>query len=205
MLQLLTNLYSDPVTSIIILATIVCFLFFLVREWLTTNKEVQRLKLISSISNRNSNAILKEDALTEEELVWITDHLVYEVESDGYVIEQKNGKWLSKSPISQMLPHYDTSRYKLVPALLTSIGITGTFLGITLGLSEFSMAGESKALLASAAQLLEGMKTAFYTSLAGLSLSAIFMAVMKVSSSKIAKAQQGFTRIISQHYRRFSS
>lgn len=198
--QLLTNLFSDPVTTIIIAATIGCFLFFFVREWMTTNKEIRRLELISSISNRNSGATLKADALTSEELVWVTDHLVYEVENDGYVIEQKNGKWLSKSPVSQMLPHYDTNRYKLVPALLTSIGITGTFLGITLGLSEFTMAGESKALLASAAQLLEGMKTAFYTSLAGLSLSAIFMAVMKISSSKIAKAQRAFTSLISQHY-----
>ncbi|MFW1480538.1 chemotaxis protein, partial [Vibrio parahaemolyticus] len=75
--QLLTNLFSDPVTTMIIAATIGCFLFFFIREWLTTNKEIRRLELISSISNRNSSAILKADALTSEELVWVTDHLVY--------------------------------------------------------------------------------------------------------------------------------
>ncbi|EOV8094778.1 hypothetical protein ACOKWN_004585, partial [Vibrio parahaemolyticus] len=64
--QLLTNLFSAPVTTMIIAATIGCFLFFFVRELLTTNKEIRRLELISSISNRNSSAILKADALTSE-------------------------------------------------------------------------------------------------------------------------------------------
>ncbi len=200
MIQFIINLFSDTVTAIIIISILSCFSFFLYREWRTNKNEKKRLKEIATIASRHNSENIMASALSESELVWITDHLVYEIEEDSFIIERKNGMWLSKSPITQMLPAYDVSRYKLVPALLTSIGITGTFLGITLGLSEFNMAGESKALLASAAQLLEGMKTAFYTSLAGLSLSAVFMAVMKISSSSIAKAQNQFTVAIAKQY-----
>ena len=200
MIQFIINLFSDTVTAIIIISILSCFSFFLYREWRTNANEKKRLKKIATIASRHNSEKIMASALSESELVWITDHLVYEIEEDSFIIERKNGMWLSKSPITQMLPAYDVSRYKLVPALLTSIGITGTFLGITLGLSEFNMGGESKALLASAAQLLEGMKTAFYTSLAGLSLSAVFMAVMKISSSSIAKAQNQFTVSIAKQY-----
>lgn len=118
---------------------------------------------IAAIKPKAQSDTLNQKQLTNNQLVWGTDNLVYDLTEDGLVIEKKGKMWLTKTPISQMLPNIDSSRYKLVPALLTSIGITGTFLGITLGLSEFTMAGDSTALLASAADLLEGMKTAFYT------------------------------------------
>ncbi|PMN68042.1 chemotaxis protein [Vibrio lentus] len=200
MLQFILNLFSEPVTAVIIGSTIVCFIFFLYREWKTNSDEKIRLSALASLTERFSDGQLTIAKLTKDELVWVTDHLVYDAKGELLVVESKQGKWLSKSPVTQMLPSFDASRYKLVPALLTSLGITGTFLGITLGLSEFSMTGESKALLASAALLLEGMKTAFYTSLVGLSLSAVFMAVMKASSSTIAKKQSDFIAAIASQY-----
>ncbi|MGR3958189.1 chemotaxis protein [Vibrio lentus] len=200
MLQFILNLFSEPVTAVIIGSTIVCFIFFLYREWKTNSDEKIRLSALASLTERFSDGQLTIAKLTKDELVWVTDHLVYDAKGELLVVESKQGKWLSKSPVTQMLPSFDASRYKLVPALLTSLGITGTFLGITLGLSEFSMTGESKALLASAALLLEGMKTAFYTSLVGLSLSAVFMAVMKASSSTIAKKQSDFIAAITSQY-----
>ncbi|MDP2501063.1 chemotaxis protein [Vibrio splendidus] len=200
MLQFILNLFSEPVTAVIIGSTIVCFIFFLYREWKTNSDEKIRLSALASLTDRFGDGQLPIGKLTKDELVWVTDHLVYDAKGELLLVESKQGKWLSKSPVTQMLPSFDASRYKLVPALLTSLGITGTFLGITLGLSEFSMTGESQALLKSAALLLEGMKTAFYTSLVGLSLSAVFMAVMKASSSTIAKKQSDFIAAIASQY-----
>lgn len=200
MLQFMLNLFSEPVTAVIIVSTIVCFFFFLYREWKTNSDEKIRLSALASLTERFSDGLLPIAKLTKDELVWVTDHLVYDVKDELLVVESKQGKWLSKSPVTQMLPSFDASRYKLVPALLTSLGITGTFLGITLGLSEFSMTGESKALLASAALLLEGMKTAFYTSLVGLSLSAFFMTAMKMSSSWVSNKQREFISAIASQY-----
>lgn len=191
---------GDWVTDLIISITAGVFLFFAWRELLSIGKVKKQLKKLAEIKELGENGYITSDSLSDAQLLWVTDHLVYTPRDGGLEVETKGELWLSKTPISHMLPAYDSSRYKLVPALLTSIGITGTFLGITLGLSQFSMAGDSKALLASAADLLEGMKTAFYTSLAGLSTSAVFMALMKVTSSSLSKAQARFTQAISRQY-----
>ncbi|MCF1432168.1 MAG: MotA/TolQ/ExbB proton channel family protein, partial [Shewanella sp.] len=57
-----------------------------------------------------------------------------------------------------------------VPTLLTTLGIFGTFLGIVLGLLDFNQNN----IEASIPPLLEGLKTAFITSLAGIFSSLIF-------------------------------
>ncbi|OHY95618.1 hypothetical protein BI375_12695 [Vibrio rotiferianus] len=191
---------GDWVTDAIILTTAAVFLFFSYREIVAVIKTKIQLKELGKIKLKASSNVINSKSLKKEQLVWVTDHLVYAPTQDGIVVETKGDLWLTKSPISQMLPSIDSSRYKLIPALLTSIGITGTFLGITLGLSEFTMAGDSKALLASAAELLEGMKTAFYTSLAGLGTSALFMVWMKISSSVLAKAQKELISTLSAQY-----
>ncbi|MFA4727830.1 hypothetical protein [Vibrio vulnificus] len=191
---------GDWVTDAIILTTAAVFLFFSFREFVAVIKTKIQLKGLGKIKLEASSNVINSKSLKKEQLVWVTDHLVYAPTQDGIVVETKGDLWLTKSPISQMLPSIDSSRYKLIPALLTSIGITGTFLGITLGLSEFTMAGDSKALLASAAELLEGMKTAFYTSLAGLGTSALFMVWMKISSSVLAKAQKELISTLSSQY-----
>ena len=56
------------------------------------------------------------------------------------------------------------------PNLLTSLGILGTFAGIIIGLLDFNV----KDIDGSIGPLLEGLKTAFITSLAGMTLAIIF-------------------------------
>jgi DNA anti-recombination protein RmuC len=56
------------------------------------------------------------------------------------------------------------------PNLLTSIGILGTFVGIVIGLLEFDVSDIDSSI----GSLLEGLKTAFITSLAGMSLAILF-------------------------------
>ena len=51
-----------------------------------------------------------------------------------------------------------------LPSLISTLGVLGTFLGITIGLLNFN----SKNLDASIPLLLDGLKTAFFTSLAGM-------------------------------------
>lgn len=61
-------------------------------------------------------------------------------------------------------PVYSAHTANYSPSILTSVGIFGTFLGVALGLSEF----DTGAVEDSVPQLLEGLKTAFWTSIAGL-------------------------------------
>ena len=56
-----------------------------------------------------------------------------------------------------------------LPSIVSTLGVIGTFLGITLGLTDF----DPKDISASIPTLLEGLKTAFFTSLAGMTGSLI--------------------------------
>jgi len=67
----------------------------------------------------------------------------------------------------QKIKHRHAPFTAYTPTLLTSIGILGTFLGIILGLLEF----DPNKIDTSIASLLEGLKTAFITSLVGMFLS----------------------------------
>ena len=56
------------------------------------------------------------------------------------------------------------------PTLLTTIGILGTFTGVVFGLWHFDVNNIDQSIPG----LLEGLKTAFITSVAGMALSVIF-------------------------------
>lgn len=61
-------------------------------------------------------------------------------------------------------PVYSLRTVNAAPSILTSIGIFGTFFGIALGLSDF----DANNVEGSVPQLIEGLKTAFWSSIAGL-------------------------------------
>lgn len=67
------------------------------------------------------------------------------------------------------------------PALLTSIGILGTFVGVVIGLLDF----DPKHIDESIETLLDGLKTAFITSLAGMAAAIVFRMVGIVRSSLV--------------------
>ncbi|RAU19358.1 hypothetical protein DN062_03610 [Nitrincola tibetensis] len=99
------------------------------------------------------------------------------------LLARSNTSYLVTVPVGGLVPHQPSSPYRFVPALLATIGVLGTFLGISLGLADFQTEGGNSAqLMSSATKLLSGMKTAFYTSLAGLSASIVFMAWHAVCS-----------------------
>lgn len=60
--------------------------------------------------------------------------------------------------------HYSSKTAELAPNILTSIGIFGTFLGVALGLWHFDTAD----IHGSVPKLMDGLKTAFWSSIAGL-------------------------------------
>jgi len=85
-------------------------------------------------------------------------------------------------------PVYSAHTANYSPSILTSMGIFGTFLGVALGLNEF----DTNSIEDSVPQLLEGLKTAFWTSIAGLlgALSIKFryaVASMRVRSHRESK------------------
>lgn len=77
---------------------------------------------------------------------------------------------------------YSSRTAEAAPTILTSIGIFGTFLGVALGLSDF----DTTNLRDSVPQLLSGLKTAFWSSIAGLfgALTIKFRAVMDATKGE---------------------
>jgi chromosome segregation ATPase len=76
-----------------------------------------------------------------------------------------------------------------VPTLLTTMGIFGTFLGIVLGLLDFNQLD----IEASIPPLLEGLKTAFITSLAGILFSLLFKTASTFSFLKPKQVEESIS------------
>ncbi|MFN7715435.1 MAG: hypothetical protein ACK5QS_08155 [Pseudanabaenaceae cyanobacterium] len=68
---------------------------------------------------------------------------------------------------------------RFIPPILTAIGVLGTFWGMSAGLMGVNInANNPKESLESAATLIEGMKTAFFTSLLGLGTSTLLSFIL---------------------------
>lgn len=73
--------------------------------------------------------------------------------------------------------------HSIVPTLLTGLGIFGTFLGLSLGLSNINLASsELSELKAGMTSLLKGAHTAFVTSVWGIFLSLVLTGVQRLAS-----------------------
>ncbi|ASA97905.1 hypothetical protein HPJ97_13260 [Anoxybacillus flavithermus] len=69
-----------------------------------------------------------------------------------------------------------------------SIGVLGTFIGLSVGLSELNNSGGTEALRSGIGSLLGGMKVAFYTSVWGVSLSLLWTVFDRWISGRLDKA-----------------
>ena len=77
----------------------------------------------------------------------------------------------TKGPERVVLYVYDS-----IPGVFTTLGILGTFIGIYLGLRTFDVGNITESI----PQLLEGLKTAFITSIIGIAFSLVFGKVSQV-------------------------
>jgi len=86
---------------------------------------------------------------------------------------------------------------ELIPNLLTSLGILGTFMGLSRGLSSLNFA-DSAQLVQGIPDLLGGMRFAFGTSVAGISCSLIFNMLNRISQGSSYRAIDDFVTSFTQ-------
>lgn len=86
---------------------------------------------------------------------------------------------------------------ELIPNLLTSLGILGTFMGLSRGLSSLNFA-DAKQLVEGIPNLLEGMRFAFGTSVAGISCSIVFNMLNRISQGSSYRAIDDFVTSFTQ-------
>ena len=93
------------------------------------------------------------------------------------------------------------------PSLLTSLGVLGTFLGITLGLINFDPANIDNSIK----DLLNGLKLAFLTSIVGMSFSCLLSLILNYLSDKKSltnkeqQEKQNFIDLISKKIEKLDS
>ena len=80
---------------------------------------------------------------------------------------------------------------ELIPSLLTSLGILGTFIGLMQGLTGLDMSNAST-LMNGIPVLLNGMKFAFGTSVVGISCSLVFNMLNRIAQGKSYRAIDEF-------------
>lgn len=80
---------------------------------------------------------------------------------------------------------------ELIPSLLTSLGILGTFMGLMSGLSKLDLTDAAKTI-AGIPNLLDGMRFAFATSVAGIACSLVFNVSNRAAVGHAFKALDSF-------------
>lgn len=86
---------------------------------------------------------------------------------------------------------------ELIPSLLTSLGILGTFIGLMNGLSGLDFANADK-LINAIPTLLDGMRFAFATSVAGISCSIAFNILNRSAVGRCYRALDDFSDAFTQ-------
>lgn len=87
--------------------------------------------------------------------------------------------------------HIHKRLLEMVPDILTSLGILGTFVGLVWGLKNFEPSNY-ELMTSSVASLVEGIKVAFLTSIYGISLSIVYTIGMKSEYSAMTERLQAF-------------
>ena len=80
---------------------------------------------------------------------------------------------------------------ELIPGLLTSLGILGTFIGLMQGLTSVDFTN-AEGTIQSIPQLLGGMRFAFATSVAGISCSLLFNMFNRMAAGRTVRALDNF-------------
>ncbi len=113
---------------------------------------------------------------------WFSEHLAGETTAGGeaYRAQVKSGRFVLFQYPAILGRSAPRSQWRFVPSVLVALGVLGTFYGIQTGLQDVNLGSlqDTKELLPSISTLLEGMKTAFSTSLMGLGSSSVFTIVL---------------------------
>jgi ABC-type transporter Mla subunit MlaD len=168
----LFQLDGDTLTAWWVLATILVFIVYVRKILNLTNKLRTKLVLL----NKNfSQDIIEEDLLfspvwKEYKESFIDVNGTKKTHDFSYDYFNENNLLSANTNLSLI---------NSIPATLVGIGILGTFVGLTFGISDFQT-GSSETIQNSIQVLLSGMGTAFVSSIYGMLLSLVFTFLEKI-------------------------
>lgn len=99
------------------------------------------------------------------------------------------GEYINEESVIEKPGHAQLA--ELIPGLLTSLGILGTFMGLMQGLTSVDFSN-AQGTLESIPQLLSGMRFAFATSVAGIACSLLFNMFNRIAAGRTLRALDNF-------------
>ena len=142
----------------------------------------------------------EKEKVDETIIRWLTQYFKGESTPSSFKPEQSKGSdFILLSYPSVLGKPVPRSPVSFAPALLTAIGILGTFSGIFLGLRgvDLENINESQQLIEASQKLLMGMKTSFSTSLLGLGAAITFILILSLGANKRTSIRNRLRRKLS--------
>ena len=165
---------TNAVTMIFILVTVLMFLAFIISYLVISIKYITNLNKITDslnyITDKSSSFEIRKILGQNKELKSFSDSLI---EQDGKLyLSQDIDYYVNEISLA---PSILCSRlFPLGAALLTGIGVLGTFVGLLLGLNGLNLDGDMSQLKEQIRIIAEGASVAFATSVVGVSCSLAF-------------------------------
>ena len=162
----------------------------------------------SAALRRAIDRLLNDSGHNSDHPVWQESHFVGSRLRGSWLRFLQNAEQLDRRGLPTNVEDYindDTVTHgpgnatlaELIPSLLTSLGILGTFMGLSRGLSSLNFA-DSAQLVEGIPVLLEGMRFAFGTSVAGISCSIVFNMLNRISQGSSYRAIDDFVTSFTQ-------
>ena len=194
---ILPNLADYVVYGAIAVVTLIGFFKCLIPLWRNT------IALRRAISRLQDNA-----GKPLEKPVWQESRFVGKRLKNSWLRFLQNAEQLDRRGLPTNVEDYindDTVTHgpgnaglaELIPNLLTSLGILGTFMGLSRGLSSLNFS-DSTQLIQGIPDLLGGMRFAFGTSVAGISCSLVFNMINRISQGSSYRAIDDFVTSFTQ-------
>ncbi len=174
------------ITLVVILFIVCLFVYALIRVWAKTRritKDCDSLTFPASQADLSKTKIGR--MLLENDLGQTSDYIEDAFSTQGVAAGYKLNLRLMQA----------------VPSILTSLGILGTFIGLSVSVLMFNTAS-SESIRTSIETLLAGMGTAFFTSVFGMIFSVVFLLIERMLNNKICNSVDSLCARINRQYHR---
>lgn len=194
MIDILTFIKENPTAVISSVVIIGVFLYFLFE---TSKIEICRRIIDKALKSDDPLAELGNTKLSKLKDEYLKNLTIKT--DDGLKTNVPSSEIFSEQTTSKKM-HWNMRMLDAASGTLVGLGLLGTFLGLTLGITGFDNSSSEK-INESIKLLLSGMGTAFLTSLIGMFLSLVYTVVIeKPWKNKLSKSLYFFTEGLDKKY-----
>ncbi len=185
---------EGSLTAYWITATIILFLFVLLKYF----QRISSLRkiFINQIKDFDIELFEKNEILKNQWYQYRQTFLYNEKEKLKTIEEAEY--YFGPNIILNQIPYIRL--YESLPGILVGIGILGTFVGLTLGISSFNT-NSTETIKNSIQLLLTGMGTAFVTSIWGMGLSILYIFLEKIFNNSLSNKTNQLCLLIDSKFK----